>query len=441
LEFVGVRIRIASVFIASFFIAFHSFTPRAYAGPKAVIGIDKLDFGKIKRGEFGQKSIPIRNDGDAPFEITKINSSCPCVIVEVPSKAAATVAPGKTYELPVRYDTKDRVGPQGAVIAIMTSDPALPATTIDVTAYVQTLVVARPPNGVLWGYSQRGKKLSKQFEIAPGELKQDIELIGVKVANPGITPIGRKAERGGEHVIQIEFTIGNDVPIGPLDSKIEARVRVNGEEAVVEAPFHGDVIGDILVSPPAIISPKTAYALGQRISEITVRASEDGKRPPELLGAMAVGAVKAVVFKSDDPMAHRIAVHAADNATGGPQSGTIYVMTSSADQPIVAVPVYFRLGDSVVVTPATVSLKSGEKQEVMLQPAAGEKLKIVNIGFEEDVVKLDVTVPEFATGKPASISISAIAPVKHGRSSTIAVIETDVPGGNRVYIPIAILPK
>lgn len=413
----------------------------AHAAPKAVLGIEKLDFGTIKRGDVGEKTVPVRNEGDQPFQIVKVNSSCPCVVVEMPTADRATVAPGQMLEIRVRYETKDRVGPQGAVIAIMTSDLENPALTLDVTAFVEALVVVRPPNGVMWGFVPRGKSLNKQLEFAPGNVENDIELLDLKVTHPGVSVTSEKVTRGKERSIVARFTINPDVPLGTIDASVEARVRVAGEEAAISAPFRGDVIGDVLVTPPAIHSPVKPYALGEYISKITVRSSEEGAPPPKLLGAMAVGAVKTVIVKTGDETSHTIAVHAGDNVLAGPQTGTVYVMTDSPDQPITTIPVYFRMGESVTAEPGTVALKSGETVSISLRPVHGDRLKIVNIGFEEDILKLDVTKPEYAGAEsPATVSITANSPANPERLTSIAVIETDVPGGSRVFIPVAVLP-
>ncbi len=425
-----------TIFAAAFFIMVNAM---AVAGPKAVIGIEKLDFGTVKSGEIAEKTVPLRNDGDAPFTILRTNSSCPCVVFEKPSAELSVVKPGATVNLPIQYDPKDRVGPQGAVVAIMTDDPENPALTLDVTAFVEALVVVRPPNGITWGYVKRGDAIGKTLDIAPGNVNNDIELVDITSSHPGVTITTEKKTDGDERKIVASFTIGPDVPLGRFEATITARVRVGAEAAEIKLPLHGDIIGDLLVTPPAIISPQIAYTLGQRISEITVRASDENAEPPKLLGAMAVGSVKATVIKTANAKAHMIAVHVGDNVNAGPQSGTVYVMTDSNDQPITAIPVYFRMGETVRAEPAVVALKAGAKQRVTVHPASGDTLKIVNIGFEDDIISVNVVQSEQINSEsPAAVEITAFAPVKSDRQSSIVVIETDVPGGSRVYVPVAI---
>ncbi|MDZ4858603.1 MAG: DUF1573 domain-containing protein [Candidatus Hydrogenedentes bacterium] len=414
----------------------------ALGAPKAVLGIEKLDFGTVLRGDTAEKTIPIRNDGDAAYTITKVNSSCPCVILEMPPAELAMIAPGATYNLPVRYDSKDRIGPQGAVIAIMTDDPANPALTLDVTAFVESLVVVRPPNGVVWGYVPRGDTINKKLEISPGNSKNDIELIEITVSNPGVRVETEKITRGDERLIVATFTVAPEVPLGILELEVEARVRVAGEEAQIIAPLRGEIIGDVLVTPPAIISPKTAYTLGQRISEITVAPSESGARLPKLLGAMAIGAVKAIIVPTAEGAAvHKIAIHAGDNAGEGPQSGAVYVMTDSADQPVTVIPIYFRMAASVIAEPAILTIKPGETRTVKFSSGLGGPLKITNIGFEQDILTAAVTQSEANDANiSASVTVTAQSPANPDRLTSIVVVETDVPGGARVYIPVAVQP-
>ena len=414
--------------------------PLAAAAPKATIESDKLDLGTVKRGDVAKATIVVRNEGDAAFQILKIQSSCPCATAEQPTPETAVVKPGGQYIVEVKYDSKDRIGPQAAVIAVMTNDPANPALTVDLTVIVESLLIVRPPNGVIWGMSPRGKELKKTLEFAPGDGKQSIELLEISVQHPGVQVRTQKIDRGGENVIVAHFTLSADVPLGALDSTIDARVLIGGEEAKGRAPFHGDVIGEGLVSPPSIISPKTAYALGQRISEITVQSSTGGAAPA-LLGAMAVGPLRAVIMKTDDAKAHTIAVHVADDVPAGAQSGTVYVMTDSADQPITAIPVYFRAAPVVEVEPPSLILAPGESQTVQLSPVAGATLKIESIAAEDKVVSVTVERDLFASKEsPAMLRITAPANPDPAMLTTIVAVTTDLPGGKRVHIPIAIRP-
>jgi hypothetical protein len=226
-----------------------------------------------------------------------------------------------------------------------------------------------------------------------------------------------------------------------LDAQLTARVRVGEEVAALSIPFKGDVIGDLFLSPPAIISPITAYTQGQKISEITVRSST-GDVAPEIVGAMAVGPVKALIDQHGSIDRHVIGVYAAENAPRGPQSGTIYVMTTSRDEPIVAVPIYFLMGSPVACEPDHVVLhEAGSPQEIRVRHVNGGAVSITNLRFEPDSLRAEIReANQVPDERSAMVSVGPAAKFDQGKRSTILVIETDVPGAERLIIPIMVLP-
>lgn len=68
---------------------------------------ETIDYGQIEKGSDGLRVFEFTNTGDQPLIISDVKSSCGCT---VPEKPKDPVAPGKTGEIKVKYDTK-RVGP------------------------------------------------------------------------------------------------------------------------------------------------------------------------------------------------------------------------------------------------------------------------------------------------------------------------------------------
>lgn len=97
-----------SIFI---FMAILLATGMATAQQKAIISVDNTshDFGVIKEAD-GKVShtFKITNTGDAPLVITRVIASCGCT---TPEWTKEPIAPGKTGEVKITYDPKDRPGP------------------------------------------------------------------------------------------------------------------------------------------------------------------------------------------------------------------------------------------------------------------------------------------------------------------------------------------
>lgn len=79
----------------------------AQAQAKIEFKSETIDYGQIEKGSDGLRVFEFTNTGDQPLIISDVKSSCGCT---VPEKPKDPVAPGKTGEIKVKYDTK-RVGP------------------------------------------------------------------------------------------------------------------------------------------------------------------------------------------------------------------------------------------------------------------------------------------------------------------------------------------
>ncbi|MBF4983654.1 DUF1573 domain-containing protein [Nonlabens mediterrranea] len=66
-----------------------------------------IDYGKIEKGSNGVRTFTFKNTGEHPLKIYNIYSACNCDIVSQPEEP---IAPGKTGEIKVKYDT-EKVGP------------------------------------------------------------------------------------------------------------------------------------------------------------------------------------------------------------------------------------------------------------------------------------------------------------------------------------------
>lgn len=81
------------------------------AQDKAVISCDEttFDFGTIKEAAGSvSHTFKIKNAGVAPLVLTRVVASCGCT---TPEWTKEPIAPGKTGDIKITYDPKDRPGP------------------------------------------------------------------------------------------------------------------------------------------------------------------------------------------------------------------------------------------------------------------------------------------------------------------------------------------
>lgn len=86
-------------------VAFVSFTIQAQADIS--FESETIDYGRISKGSDGVRVFKFTNTGNADLIISDVKSTCGCT---VPEKPKGPIAPGKSGEIKVKYDTK-RVGP------------------------------------------------------------------------------------------------------------------------------------------------------------------------------------------------------------------------------------------------------------------------------------------------------------------------------------------
>jgi len=425
----------------------------AYGAPRTTVSTEKIDYGTVRQGKIAEATVYIGNSGDESLAIERIQSSCPCVTTDLPSDPEkCVVQPGKQFPLTIRYDSAGVVGERLATLVITTNDPEEPMAVIDITVNVEALVLTRPEKALTWGMAPRGDEIGKELVLFPGDGSRDIELLEIHVAEPSLIVSAGREETGDGFQIKVRFQIAPEVPLGPIKNELTARVRVSGEEATVQIPVQGEAVGDVLVMPQSILcAPRLVYTQNQPLSKegIIVRSSRPNQPLPDVLGVVAVGPVQCVIHRNVKPEwgqqvdRHIIEVRTAENAPAGAQSAMVHVMTTSRDQPIVSIPVFFRMMSRVEADPPQVVLEPAENmpasQRVTLRDVTGAALMIKEVRYENDLLEAQVESDRTVDAEhPASIMIRATAVPPAEKKATMVAVVTDQPGADRVLIPVLI---
>jgi len=153
-----------------------------------------------------------------------------------------------------------------------------------------------------------------------------------------------------------------------------------------------------------------------------------------------VGPLRATVEPNYAKNQYTINVFAADNLSGGARSGTVYVMSESKDEPIVAVPVHFKAGRPVVVEPEHVifSLADGvpPAQTVTIASDTGKPFTINEIYFEEDLLSAKIVQATPDANGPARIELVPTGTWDPGRAAGSIVVKTTCVGAEELLIPV-----
>ena len=103
-------------------------------GPIATVAFDETthEFGTINEGDVVEHTFTFTNTGSTPLIIQDAKASCGCT---VPRKPEAPVAPGKTSEIQVRFDSQGKPGIQNKTITV-TANTDPPTTRLFIKADV-----------------------------------------------------------------------------------------------------------------------------------------------------------------------------------------------------------------------------------------------------------------------------------------------------------------
>lgn len=99
------------------------------------ISFDKTthDYGTVKNGSDGHRMFVVKNTGDKPLIISKVQASCGCT---TPEWSQDPIMPGKTAQIKVGYNTKI-AGPFTKIIEVYSNDPENSRSVITIKGVVE----------------------------------------------------------------------------------------------------------------------------------------------------------------------------------------------------------------------------------------------------------------------------------------------------------------
>ncbi|NJN78804.1 MAG: DUF1573 domain-containing protein [Saprospiraceae bacterium] len=109
-------------------------TPPVPSGPKTkmAFGESTYNFGTVSEGEKVEHIYKFKNSGNEPLIISNAQGSCGCTVPQWPKEP---IAPGKSGEIKVVFDSKGKAGKQSKTVTITANtDPA--TTTINIEGEV-----------------------------------------------------------------------------------------------------------------------------------------------------------------------------------------------------------------------------------------------------------------------------------------------------------------
>ena len=180
------------------------FAALASAAPELTVAKGTFNFGTISQGQKVQHGFRIKNTGDAPLQIKKLEAACGCTAVK---PSTSVIAPGKSAELNVIFDSTSFSGKVEKTVTMTTNAGNTPTYTFTMEGTVtEELQVA--PRQLSLGSLSPGSAKQATLSVSNNGASS-VKLLGVNVSSASlqIKPTIKKAEiKAGETVI-LELTV------------------------------------------------------------------------------------------------------------------------------------------------------------------------------------------------------------------------------------------
>jgi hypothetical protein len=170
---------------------------RMDAQPKlTVVGGTHFDLDTLMAGTVAEHKIVVKNTGNQPIEIEKVDASCGCTGTVV---STGKVKPGGTGEILVTFNSKNFTGKVHKSVTIVSNDPANKNQKVEFTAFViQEVSVSETRflfKDVIVGQKQTSKVTLTNNSKTQLNLKgYETNLPGLKLKHPSSVKPGESVE-------------------------------------------------------------------------------------------------------------------------------------------------------------------------------------------------------------------------------------------------------
>lgn len=317
----------------------------AQAGkPKAVPVEPVKDVGIVPKGDKVVHDFMIRNEGDAPLQITDVKAACGCTVVDYDK----VIAPGQTGKVHAEVDTATFTGAISKGVTVFTNDPEHAQIDLTVRAKVEPYIQMKPGYAryitvqgeektgtivqTLWapdGTSFNVEKVESPYPFLKTSFREAKP--EERVAVEGETP-GKQGKQW-----RVEMTLSNDAPVGALADHVQI-VTNHPKQKLVPVPVSGFVRPVVHVTPPEADLGTIQLKEARRV---TFNIRSFATEPIKITGVEGnLPGLKTEIEALNEGREYQVRVTLSPEMAKGPFDAKLTIRTDSKKTPVIEVPVH-----------------------------------------------------------------------------------------------------
>lgn len=305
--------------------------------PRAVLPEPVYDAGGVAKGEKISHDFVIRNDGEAPLEISDVRPACGCTVAEFDK----TIAAGESGTVRAALDTTTFDGPIAKDITVFTNDPVNPKLRLSVKAEVRPYLLIQP------GYA----RFVQAQQSEPGVVSQivftttfdDLKITSAESPYPFLAVTYREAtaeDEPREHGVGRQWVVTltldyTKAPVGTLAEYVTLYTN-HPNQPIAKLPVSGFVRPMIAVTPPAADFGEIDVSEAQNASMLV--RSFAAENVAVTSAETDVPGVELAVTPIEEGKRYALQVTLSPAMPKGRFDGTIKIKTDSPKAPLIEVP-------------------------------------------------------------------------------------------------------
>jgi hypothetical protein len=303
--------------------------------PKLVIDEPIKDLGVLPAGGTAEHAFVVRNEGDAPLEITGVHPDCGCTV----TKHDPTIPPGGSGKILTAVDLANVVGASAKRLLVVSNDPTSPQTTLTLKMDVRPSIAVRP------GYARyiyvQGEPPGTIAQTLWAEDFADLQVLEVVSPYPHLavafheaTAEERRPEGKGRQW-RVDFTLAANSPVGPLAEHVTV-VTNHPKQKYVKIPVSGFVRPVVAVTPPEGHLGQVDVSRPYRTTLVVQAFSTEDVKVTRVESDIA--GLAAEIKPIQEGRRYQIVLSLPSGMAKGEFKGTVRIHTDTAKLPFLQVP-------------------------------------------------------------------------------------------------------